>query len=220
MIAKQNFIFDLDGTLVDSLPGITRSINDALPAGVTRVTNLRPFIGPPVRSILNSLAHSPNDRELDQMELRFRQSYDADGWRQTAEFLGARELLEQLRVAGKRIFLVTNKPSRPTERILSSLRLRAYFEDLLTPDSRTPPFRGKDQMLRHLVDTHALHAEECLMVGDTAEDCAAAAALAMPVAFVAHGYGDVRATATFPNCQIFPDLGMISTNFLTDGAAL
>jgi len=217
---KQNFIFDLDGTLVDSLPGITGSINAALPPSARWVVDVRPFIGPPVRSILQSLSQTAGEDELDQMERKFRQSYDADGWRNTREYSGAKALLDRLRTARKRIFLVTNKPAHPTARILETLALRPYFEDVLTPDSRTPKFQNKAQMLRELVSRHDLRTDECLMIGDTTDDGNAAAALGMQAIFVAHGYGGARLSTDFPHCQILPDLGMLSTHFMENGATL
>jgi phosphoglycolate phosphatase len=216
---KQNIIFDLDGTLVDSLPGIAGSINAALPPSVGRVSDMRSFIGPPVRSILQALAQTECEGDLDQMERKFRQSYDAGGWRDTVEFSGAKDLLERLRAAGKRLFVATNKPSQPAEKILGALGLRGYFEDVLTPDSRNPPFPNKAQMLRELVRRHDLRIEECLMVGDTADDGNAAAALGMDAVFVAHGYGGARLAAEFPDCRMVPDLGVISTRLLENGVA-
>jgi len=216
---KQNFIFDLDGTLVDSLPGITGSVNAALPPSARRVVDVRSLIGPPVRSILQSLAQTTCDEDLDRMERTFRQSYDSDGWRNTVAFSGARDLLLSLRTARKRIFLVTNKPAHPTARILEALALRPFFEDVLTPDSRTPRFPAKSDMLRELVTRHALRIDECLMIGDTADDAKAAAAVGMQAIFVAHGYGGDRLSTDFPACQILPDLGMISHRFM-EGAVL
>ena len=217
---KQNFIFDLDGTLVDSLPGITAAVNSALPPAAGRLTDVRPYIGPPVRIILKALTHTACERDLDEMERKFRESYDSDAWHKTVAFAGARELLECLREAQKRIFLVTNKPSQPTAKILEALRLRPYFEDVLTPDSRTPPFSAKEQMLRELVRRYDLQTGQCLMIGDTADDLAAAAALQMEAVFVAHGYGAARLSAAFPNSQIIPDLTMISTQYVESGAVL
>jgi phosphoglycolate phosphatase len=137
---KQNFIFDLDGTLVDSLPGPQRRIVDSL----------KPYIGPPIRAILRSPGQPACEVDLDRMERVFRDSYDTDG-SAAYKYSGATKLPGRLAAVGKRGFLVTNKPSKPAENILKALGLYACFESMVMPDSQVPPFRGKEEMLRSLV---------------------------------------------------------------------
>ncbi len=82
--------FDLDGTLADSLPGLQASISEALQSGGRRlrVADLRPYIGPGIRTILRNLENDLTETELDGMERCFRASYDTSGVRNTSSVRG------------------------------------------------------------------------------------------------------------------------------------
>jgi phosphoglycolate phosphatase len=215
----RNFIFDLDGTLVDSLPGIASALSAAFPGCTEPIENMRLYIGPPVRSILDTLAGPCSESDLDRMESNFRSSYDSAGWRKTVAFPGIREVLEQLTTAGKRLFVVTNKPLKPALGILQMLELRDFFEDVITPDSATPRFGSKAEMLQSLVAQWNLDATESVFIGDTMDDYRAAQSAGMESVFLAHGYGRERILAEAPDRTVFPHAGMISERFLK-GAAL
>ncbi|MGA2115546.1 MAG: HAD hydrolase-like protein [Bryobacteraceae bacterium] len=184
-------IFDLDGTLVDSLPGIEWSIQAALArCGLPPLCrDLRPLIGPPIRRILAAVSGVREPERLDRLEYAFRSSYDSGGWRRTRLRAGAAELLEQLRDGGIGLWVVTNKPALATRRILGEWKLAGLFEEIRCRDSRTPPFRSKAETLRELLERRELTPSACLMIGDTAEDCDAAMAAGIDCAVVADGYG-------------------------------
>src|ERR1700678_2006320 len=103
-------LFDLDGTLLDSLPAIAYSVRRAFDSCNLPLldTDLRMLIGPPVRTILARLAGEISGHDLDRLEQAFRASYDGDGWRMTHCYPGARELLEAMREQGMRLFIVSN----------------------------------------------------------------------------------------------------------------
>jgi phosphoglycolate phosphatase len=212
----KNFIFDLDGTLVDSLPGIEYAIDAALARSHCgpRMLNLRTVIGPPIRSILQTLSGADSQCELDKLELSFRSSYDTGGWRKTVCYLGARDVLRSLFAQGKQLFLLTNKPSDSTQNILHMLALRNYFKDVLTPDSSEPAFPDKPEMLRYLMGRHGIGPEESIMVGDTAEDYLAAAEVGMPAAIMAHGYGAAALVTEFPDCRLVKEFSEITSDCL------
>jgi phosphoglycolate phosphatase len=109
----RDFIFDLDGTLVDSLPGIQYSIDAALAPSQRCINDLSARIGPPIRSILQA-ATGASTKDLDEMERLVRTSYDSEGWRKTVRYPGATEMLASLHARGSRLFIITNKPRRPT----------------------------------------------------------------------------------------------------------
>jgi phosphoglycolate phosphatase len=191
----QNVFFDLDGTLVDSLPGIESSAAQALAecGYAARSQDLGRLIGPPIRSILRTLSGETVDARLDALERAFRASYDSSGWERTVLYDGARESLEALRTSGARLFLVTNKPRLPTERILRQFGLRAEFMDCISRDSASPAFASKAAMLCFAMERHGLRPESCVLVGDTDEDCDAASQAGIPVIVVTHGYGELSA---------------------------
>lgn len=186
-------IFDLDGTLVDSLPGIEFSAKAAFAAcGIPWPTiDLRPMIGPPIRTIFSRVADTSDARILVKLEQAFRASYDGDGWQKTLCYPGAEAALGVLREAGIRLFIVTNKPQHITLRTLEMLRIKEPFERVVTRDSRTPQYTDKREMIEVLLDSSGLNAEGCMLVGDTEEDADAAASCHVRFAHVSHGYGTI-----------------------------
>jgi phosphoglycolate phosphatase len=192
----RNILFDLDGTLIDSLPGIEFSVDCALAqCGMPpRHRELRPLIGPPIRSIFSQLLDGPPEDRLSALEQAFRSSYDETGWSKTVPADFAIDTLRAFHDAGLRLFLVTNKPSTPTAQIVEHLRIGPLFSEILCRNSRTPPFASKADMLRHLIRVHQLEPGECLYVGDTSEDYRAAEEVGLPVAIVAYGYGEPNTT--------------------------
>jgi phosphoglycolate phosphatase len=191
MIAFRHIIFDLDGTLIDSLPGIEWSAREALAAcgAGPLLCDLGPLLGPPIRTILAQATGIDAPHRLDAMERAFRNSYDTEGWRQTVCFPGARETLEQLSAAGASLWAATNKNRLATGKILSRLGIRRFFREVACRDSQIPAFSSKADMLIDLVDRRGLELSECLMVGDTREDAAAARAAGMQCVILSHGYG-------------------------------
>src|SRR5262245_44872464 len=101
--------FDLDGTLADSLPGLEASIQEALMSTgrKLRVSDLRPFIGPGIRTILKNLEQDLTETDLDSMEQCFRASYDTNGVRSTMLFPEVKPTLGRLKGSGAQLFLVT-----------------------------------------------------------------------------------------------------------------
>src|SRR5580692_11047650 len=171
MQAFRYFIFDLDGTLVDSLPGISWSIDAAFAGcGLPRRSDLQCYIGPPVRTILATLCQTSDDAALDQLEQSFRRSYDSPGWRMTACRQGVRDLLSDLQVSGAQLFIVTNKPEPATHKILGELGLSAFFQEVACREAQN----SKAEVLAALLERRRLDRAACLMVGDTQEDSHAA----------------------------------------------
>lgn len=192
--APRVVLFDLDGTLVDSAPGIEaisrQALAEVLPARV--LPPLRPLIGPPIARVLRAALPDLTDDELQAIVARFRAHYDRDGWRTARAIPGAGEVLEALAARGIPAFVVTNKPAAPTAAILAALDWAPLLRGALSPDSATPPFVNKAAAIAHLRDRHALDPAGAWLVGDAEDDRAAARAHGIRFAPALYGYGRVE----------------------------
>ncbi len=190
----QAIFFDLDGTLLDSLPGILFSIEQAfLACGLPmQPIDLGRAIGPPIRTILGlTAAQATSSSNLDLLEHAFRASYDSEGWQKTLLFPGSSLMLREAHALGISLFVVSNKPRHISVKILEREGMVPLFTAILTRDTTNPPYTGKAQMMEHLLCMFQLNAGRCMMVGDTEEDARASAAMQVPFAWVAHGYGKI-----------------------------
>jgi phosphoglycolate phosphatase len=199
----RNVVFDLDGTLVNSLPGIRWSVEAAFAeAGMPAPDrDLKPLIGPPIRQILAEVSGAFGGA-LDRLERAFRASYDSAGWRRTVCQKGAAAMLRELSSRGLSLWVVTNKPAAATGRILQRLALAGFFVETVCRDSRLPAFQSKAEMLMDLLDRRCLRRTETIMVGDMLDDAGAAAAAGIDCALVPHGYGRGLDSPLPANCEM------------------
>lgn len=186
-----SIIFDLDGTLVDSAPGILRSFGHAMTiTGITPARALTPdIIGPPLADTLRALCPHADVATLAKVTAAFKQHYDTEGCLQTRPFQGITELLDMLSDAGCPIFVATNKRHQPTQQIIHHLGLAPYFVAVYSLDSIHPPASNKGTLLRHILEKHGLATEATLYVGDRYDDYEAAAYSGMAFAFATWGFG-------------------------------
>jgi len=188
------FVFDLDGTLVDSRPAIEKAAQVAIAqvAPVYRDRKVTAVIGPPIRQMFKTVLDGMDSSTLDSVVAAFRQAYDSGVCRETPAYPGAAELLARIAARGASSFVLTNKPWLPTRQILSQLGIESHLREIVTPDSPSHPFTSKAEALQALLYRHHLTPATTVMVGDSSDD--AAAAEACSVAFVAavYGYGNLK----------------------------
>jgi phosphoglycolate phosphatase len=190
-VAITHLFFDLDGTLVDSFPGIAFSAEAAL-AHVSpgrTAPNFLPFIGPPIREVFRCALAENDPKILERLEQFFRTSYDAEGWRKTGAYPGVKNVLAQVCESGFVCRVLTNKPRFATHTILEHLSLDRFFNEVITPDTRTPCYSSKVEAALDAQRRNAIAGEDALLVGDSADDGAAAAACGFKFAAAMFGYG-------------------------------
>lgn len=197
-------IFDLDGTLVDSAPGILRAFALAFDAcGMTPRIALEPtVIGPPLRDTLRMLAGVDDPAILDRLSAAFKTHYDRAGYLETAAFAGVADMLTALAARGLRLHIATNKRADPTGRILQHLGWLSRFDRVYALDTFDPPLRDKTSLLARLLKDAQLHPAETVYVGDREEDAVAARANGLPFYWAAWGFGGTPPHGTREDARV------------------
>lgn len=186
-------IFDLDGTLVDSLRGISTSLNLSL-ADHGKPTHseeaIRRFIGNGARELVTkALGAGATDAEIDALEASFKSHY-TDQWAAgTDVYVGVTELLKRQVAVGHQLAVLSNKPHAFTVEIVRQLFPDVPFEVILgqRPDvPRKPDPAGALEIAAAL----GLAPAACLMIGDSTIDLETGARAGMHTVAVTWGYHD------------------------------
>lgn len=184
-------LFDLDGTLIDSVPHISAILQSmradrSLPIAATAEIRYWSSRGglPMIKAILGCADH-----EAETLLNEFRTLYVRHPTDQGCLYPGARETLEWLQRCGYTLTLCTNKPSRLTFKIMEELSIGDFFKAIICGDTlavKKPDPAPLHEALR-LVGAVA---ERALMIGDSTIDQRAAQAAGVKFGFFADGYDD------------------------------
>ena len=201
-VSFKNFIFDLDGTVINSSEEVLECFKKAFKKADIKIDETRftsDVIGPPIKEILKNLSPSISDIELDIVIKNFREIYDNDENDISIIYNGVYEALENLKKQGCRLFMATFKPKKPTLRIIKQFNL-SYFEDIYTVDKFEYPIT-KEEMIKEIIQKYNLKKEETVMVGDALSDIKAAHAAGIKGVGALYGYGDNK-TPLIENADI------------------
>jgi phosphoglycolate phosphatase len=184
-------LLDLDGTLIDSYPGILASCLAALRALGHRPDeslDIRRAIGPPLEDLMQTLLQSYGDDRTDQAVAAYRQHYGESGFLGSVPYPGIGKFLEEIKRAGLRIYLATSKRAIFAESILDHLKFATYFDGIYgsVPGGELD---HKPELLAHILSRHGLSPSHSLMVGDRRHDISGAHAVGMRGLGVLWGYG-------------------------------
>jgi phosphoglycolate phosphatase len=197
MMYYKNLIFDLDGTLVDSLPGIEeallKSIQMVIPDRVRDLPDIRKFIGPPLNVLVKQLLPDISEAENNHIIANFRAIYDDKAWERTLLYEHVISTLAWLKQHYFNCFLATNKRYRPTQQIVNRLGLIEYFNDIVTPDNEKTEFSSKEIMIKYLIKKHKLDFNSTILIGDTNDDAIAAKKCGISFIVAVYGYGGLQA---------------------------
>ena len=168
----ETILFDFDGTIYDTVEGITRSVRYALNkhGWDAELDALRCFAGPPLDEMFMEKYGVSREMGL-QMTEEFRERYKPVGVYESRPFDGVRELLIALRAAGKKTAVATSKPRYLAEQLLERSGMRELF-DAVCGSKPTGGGSAKWEVL----------------VGDTKYDAAGARQVGIPCIGVRYGY--------------------------------
>src|SRR5450755_4528604 len=204
-----SLFFDLDGTLVDSLPGIAYSLEQAFKTcGRVMVKPIsRTMIGPPVPTIISQLLESTDASAILELVSAFRASYDSDGWTKSEVYPEVKDTLQVLADAGARLYVFTNKPVEIALKITDLWNLHKLLHEVRSRNSRVPPYSSKTEMLRDMMARHQADQQRTAVVGDSHEDSNAAKVLNKQFFFASYGYGDVKLMPLDQMTVVVPKFG-------------
>jgi acetolactate synthase-1/2/3 large subunit len=207
-------VFDLDGTLADTGPGIQA----ALAAALTEVTgndsgvelaDLSSPLDDLIRSVAPAAAASPALRQ--QLSAAFRRHYDSTYWKVAYAYPGAGECLRDLGVAGIRAFVVTNKRAKVARRLLEHLGLAPYIEDVVGQAEAGEPL-PKSELMGRCLRSAGLDPAMTVVVGDSDQDAAMAAACHTAFILVTYATGQPSRASAYGE--------VLKANSLTEAGAL
>jgi phosphoglycolate phosphatase len=189
MMMRRSAIFDLDGTLTDSKPGILGCLTKALEAhGVAWTGSLDWFIGPPAEESWRRLMPDGDDARRAALRNDYRLCYDATGWAENSVYPGVQVVLQSLQASGWQLFVCTSKREDFAVRILEKFALNRYFLALYA-DTAGSLDHTKTALLRRLLEERSLDPATTFMVGDRNFDIEAARANGVTSIAVTYGYG-------------------------------
>jgi phosphoglycolate phosphatase len=187
----KNILFDLDGTLTDPLEGMLRCFHYAferLSVECPTEAELQLHIGPPLRSTFFQILKTTDEAMVERAVSLYRERFSTEGMFENKVYEGVPEMLATLQSASKRLFVATSKLQAFTDIILKHFNLSAYFDGVYGSEPMGK-FDNKVDLIRHLLASESLVAEETLMVGDRKYDIWGAKENGCFAAGVTYGYG-------------------------------
>jgi phosphoglycolate phosphatase len=181
-------IFDLDGTLTDSAPGIVASFRHALSqigVPVPEGDLAARIVGPPMHHTFSAMELGGH---TEAAIAAYRADYGSRGWAMNRLFDEIAPLLADLRAAGVRLAVATSKAEPTARRILAHFGLDEHFE-VIAGASVDGSRSSKAAVLAHALAQLQPLPERVLMVGDRSHDVDGAAAHGIDTVVVGWGYG-------------------------------
>lgn len=182
-------LFDLDGTITFSHPGICAGVKFALEKmGIEEndIEKLKRFVGPPLWDSFErfyGLSHKDAVKCVDW----YRDYYRKQGIFEFTVVPGIDSLIKELYENGRRVFLATSKPQEFAEQVIERIGITEYFTKI-TGSFLDGKRVEKDEVIKYIRENYDLL--NPVMVGDTIFDVQGAQKNGMESVFVSYGYGE------------------------------
>jgi len=185
-------LFDLDGTLVDSLDDLTDAVNHML-AGFERqqleAAQVRELVGKGARNLVQRALATDSPEEIDQGLAAFTEFNALHIADKSRLYPGARELLQQLADSGIRLAVISNKQEALSRLILKTLEIDVFF-DIIAGGDTYPEMKPSPLPLARVIEELGSSPAEAVMVGDSINDIQAGNRAGITTIACCWGYGD------------------------------
>lgn len=185
-------LFDMDGTILDSQPGIVRGLQLALKKyGIVESDEaIRGLIGPPLsKTVLTR--YGLTEARRDEIMAEFRRYQFARGMLDCRVYDGVREMLKSLREAGLKLGIATNKPADMHAAQMEHFQLVEFF-DAVEANNPAQTRGTKSDFVRWAMEGCGATPDNTLMVGDRAGDIQGGKDNGMDTMGVLYGYGSAE----------------------------
>ena len=184
-------LFDLDGTLTESGPGITRSVAfalDAVGAPALEADALVRFIGPPLPESFRTVA-ALDDATAETAVAAFGEYYNAHGMFESSVYPRIPDLLQALSNDGRRLAVATSKPTHVAVAVLEHYALSGYFEAVCGAISDGVRSTKTEVVTAALAALDTAPGGHAVLVGDRMHDAVGARAVGIECIGAGWGYG-------------------------------
>lgn len=212
-------LFDLDGTLTDSGLGITKGVQYALGQMGIEVPpreSLFCFIGPPLHKSFQNF-YGMDEAESVEAVRQFRIYYnEMGGILENEVYPGIREMLRDLKAAGKRLVIATSKPQAAAEKVMHHFGLDEFVPEIIggTDDDRR---NSKGKVIAWVLRELGVDPASAIMVGDREHDIHGAAENGIPAIGITWGYGD-RAELQTAGAKVIFDTPKETVDYILRGS--
>lgn len=191
----QAIVWDLDGTLTDSAPGIMHSVQyalDKMGRSLLVESELRKFLGPPLAVSFQEFCGMSHDEAI-QASIFYRETYNDTKWMDNSVYPGIRSLLETLKNQGHYLAVATGKPLNIAKKVLDYFCLSHLFDRIIGP-SESNYYAKKEDSIQAALEGR----KDAIMIGDRIMDVEGAKAYGIPSVVVTYGYGSAEEFETCP----------------------
>ncbi len=193
-------IFDLDGTLIDSLPDIEYYVNQTLEKfGYQRrsYTDVRKFIGNGARNLVKDcIGEEISSELLDERLAYYNRVYTSSGSPRTKVYDGVKELLYSLKEKGFKIAVLTNKPQETTDNVMQNYFGDVEFDMVVGYSEGRKRKPDKTETL-NIINKLNSTIDETYFIGDGETDCLTAKNAGVKSISVLWGYRDKEFLQSF-----------------------
>lgn len=193
-------IFDMDGTLADTSPGIINSIhyvqkNMNLPE--ITLEQMYSHVGPPMEESYNrNFGLTGNElRKAVELHKEYAVNY---GYKEIVWYDGISELLDELKKAEYITAIATLKAQSTVVKILDYFNMQNKFDIVIGTDSKAP--MSKSQLIEHCIEKSRISKEQAVLIGDSIYDAIGAKESNIDFITVTYGFGFINGEVEIPNC--------------------
>jgi phosphoglycolate phosphatase len=214
----KNILFDFDGTLMNTWPGIEATLVASLqaldiPARDDSIT--RDLVGIPLKRVFEELL-GDEPAKADLATKKYRELFPVVGMSGARPFEGIIGMLEELQAQIRTLFLVTARNEKITKQMMKEHGMAGFFT-WVRGEQEDEVSDGKAHMVAEVLQKYSLNPQDCVMVGDRRYDVEAALANDVNAVGVTYGYGTEEELVDAGASRIVGSIGELEKILVGDG---